>query len=317
MKVLLVRLVKLAIVPLLFLALYPIQRRLVGRWQDRFESEIVYLPRGEYLRKIRFGVNDVMADILWIRGFHYVQGQWQLIEAEREKPKEGWHRQLPALYDVITDLDPHFIPAYRGGSLLLAALNKKPKLSIALLEKGVKENPTKWWQLPYEIAVNYVFEFKDDPAAMAEARKWIEVAADKTKYPDTTPQVARMAAWLRSKDKSFEEGCDLAIESWKEWSGSGSKEFRRIADQQIGKWERRKMVYRLNDAIARFEKEKNRMPENLEELVKEKFIAGIPVDPSGGTFYISPKLKRVLLRYPKGVRPPKRQKNPGVVTLVP
>lgn len=305
----LVKALKILIVPLLFLALYPIQKELVGKWEDRFSSEIVYLPRGEYVRKIRFGWNGIMADMLWIRGFHYVQGQWQLIEAGHEKPKEGWHKQLPDLYDVITDLDPHFIPAYRGGALLLAALTKKPEAAIELLKKGVKENPTKYWELPYEIAVNYVFEHKDDPAAEAEARKWIEIASDKSRYPDITPQVPRMAAYLLSKEEDKPNRFDLAIDIWKEWEKSDSEEIKQVARQNILKYQRRKIVAELADAVKKFEKEKGRPPNDLDELVKEKIISEVPADPGGVLlFYLDPARKRVVAKPMDGAVRLKRSK---------
>lgn len=305
---LLIKTLKMLIVPILFLVLYPIQRELVGTWKDRFGSEIIYLPRGDYVRKIRFGSNDVFADVLWIRGFHYIQGQWQLIESGRAKPAEGWHQQLPDLYDVVTDLDPHFIPAYRGGSLLLAALTKKPQAAISLLEKGVRENPTKYWELPYEISVNYVFEFRDDPRADAEARKWIEVAMDKERYPDTSPMVARLAAYLFSKDELKANRFDLAIDIWREWEKSDSEEIKKVARQNILKYQRKKALAELTDAVQKFDKANNRLPRDLGELVEQKFLKEIPADPGGVLdFHFDPAQKRVVMRPRKGAVPPRRE----------
>lgn len=366
-----IRIAKILVVPLLFLVLYPIQTRLVGKWEDRFASEMVYLPRGEAVRRVRFGWNDIMADLLWIRGFHYVQGQWQLIEAGVKKPDEGWHRQLPDLYDVVTDLDPHFVPAYRGGSVLIRALAKNPQRAVELLVKGVQQNPTKHWDLPYELAVVNLIDLNDEKKAL----EWITTASDAKRYPKSDPMVTRMRASLEAKENRF----DVAVMVWEPWLKSDSPVMQRAALNCIGaillqetrslvaesvaafrkkegrlptddevkpmvelakktvieknrkegleglladvaRWElqlcqvaryapppdepkamavqlktgRASVKAALQTAVARFQKAEGRLPEDIDELVREKFLPKVPVDRNGAKFYLEPFARRII-----------------------
>ncbi|NOZ23256.1 MAG: hypothetical protein GXP25_19460 [Planctomycetes bacterium] len=210
----------------------------------------VGIEYGKFIRQIRFGWNNVVADLLWIRGFHYVQGQWQLIEAGHRKPKQGWHAQLPDLYEVITDLDPHFIPAYRGGATLVSVLSKNPRRAIRLLEKGVRLNPRKYWELPYQLACIVFLETGDDVRAL----KLLEEASDHERYPNTGPAVLRLRSFLETKHDRF----DVAIRIWEPWLQKNSPVYKQMAENRIARIFLQIIKKRLLDEAEGFKKAKGR-----------------------------------------------------------
>ena len=90
------------------------------------------------------------ADIYWIRAIqHYGRDR---------KPSQPTDRfeLLQPLLDLTTTLDPHFNIAYRFGAIFLSLEPPngpgRPDQAIALLEKGLANNPTRW-QYAYDIGV--------------------------------------------------------------------------------------------------------------------------------------------------------------------
>ncbi|MEW6354781.1 MAG: hypothetical protein AB1696_00505 [Planctomycetota bacterium] len=224
--------------------------------------KVIGLQYGKFVRRVQFGWNNVVADLLWIRGFHYVQGQWQLIEAGHKKPTEGWHMQLPDLYEVVTDLDPHFIPAYRGGAVLVSALSKRPRQSIHLLEKGVRHNPRTYWELPYELACILLLEVGDEEQAL----KWLKEASDRDRYPEASPVVLRLRTFLEAKHDRF----DTAIRIWEPWLQSDSPVYRQVAEEQISRVLMGIMRKRLADGVRIYKEAKGR------EMSDEEFAKFAP-----------------------------------------
>lgn len=107
-------------------------------------DDALYLKSGRVLKAFSFGFHSWLADLYWLRTIQYFGGK---VEAAHtgDKPVNlaevgTWKLDaLPSLLDIVTELDPQFIAAYRFGAAFLPEAN-----AVGLLERGLRENPADW-----------------------------------------------------------------------------------------------------------------------------------------------------------------------------
>lgn len=137
----------LAVLLVILLATTALQAR--ARWYPRTteQQRVLYVTSGETVARLALGFDSVLADIYWIRAIqHYGRDRRALRYA-------GRYELLHPLIEVTTTLDPYFSIAYQFGALFLAEpLPNGPDrldLGIALLEKGLRVEPTRWQYAQY------------------------------------------------------------------------------------------------------------------------------------------------------------------------
>lgn len=110
-----------------------------GRYQAQEEG--LYVWSGSHVRRLSPGLENVMADIYWLRTVQYFGGT-------RAFATEKKFELLEPLVDITTSLDPRFELAYRYGAVFLAEPLPngagRPQAAVALLAKGARENPDSW-----------------------------------------------------------------------------------------------------------------------------------------------------------------------------
>ncbi|HOX07458.1 MAG TPA: tetratricopeptide repeat protein [Planctomycetota bacterium] len=134
---------------------------------DRFDARrraapperVLYLPKGDTLKFLCLGYNGLAADMVWIRSAMYV--------GRRLNERQAKYEWLAKLFQVTTDLDPHWKRPYRVGALLLSALPEDDERAVALLRKGLDNNPGDW-EIPYRAAQLHMLRGRD-----REALKWL------------------------------------------------------------------------------------------------------------------------------------------------
>ena len=121
----------------------------------RAQEEVLYLWDGEHVKRLFPGFESLMADLYWLRTVQYFGGHLHF-DTERD------FDLLEPLVDITTTLDPRFELAYRYGATFLAEPYPngagRPEAAVALLEKGVRNNPENWrlhWDLGH---FRYLFE---------------------------------------------------------------------------------------------------------------------------------------------------------------
>jgi hypothetical protein len=123
---------------------------------DKPVEQILYVRSANTLRRMVLSYDALAADVYWIRALQHFGGA-RLSTTKR-------YDLLYPLLDLATSLDPHFNIAYRFGALFLAEAPPggpgRPDLAIALLQKGIKENPRKW-QYFQDAGFVYYFGYKD------------------------------------------------------------------------------------------------------------------------------------------------------------
>ena len=173
--------------PLALLALVPFVQHGVDARRSAYQGQeqILYLASGEQMRRMVPGLENVLADIYWLRTVQYFGGQ-------RAFATEKKFELVEPLIEITTALDPRFQLAYRYGAVFLAEPPPsgagRPQAAVALLKRGVERNPESW-RLRQDLGFFHFFFLRDGQEA---ARVLLE-AADLPGAP----------MWLRTSAADF------------------------------------------------------------------------------------------------------------------
>jgi len=111
------------------------------------DTRELYITSGDTVGRLALGFDAVLADIYWIRAVqHYGRDRRSRTYVDR-------YALLHPLIDITTTLDPYFATAFQFGALFLSEpLPNGPDrldLGVALLEKGLRAEPTRWEYAQY------------------------------------------------------------------------------------------------------------------------------------------------------------------------
>ncbi len=182
---------------------------------EKQRLEVLYLPSGEFIDQASLGYRNLAADLLWVKTVQYYGGY-------------RWGNNDLALFshlvEVITDLDPQFTFAYLFGGLVIAQDLGYFEEGMALIKKGIENNPTDWW-LVFELGfLNYVYA-RD----YATAAHYFQLAS---RFPDADEITKRFAAFVAAKAGHTE----TSIAMWEELSrNSDNPHIRDMAKNYIEK----------------------------------------------------------------------------------
>lgn len=126
-----------------FAVMYPFRRWVdASTYRPAVSEESLYFTSGKTIKKISLGLDSIVADVYWIRTLQYF-GTKVLEQKTRIRDVRDIKMDLLApLLRVVVDLDPHNITAYRFGALFLPDID--PPEAIALLDRGIRDNPDQW-----------------------------------------------------------------------------------------------------------------------------------------------------------------------------
>ncbi len=147
-------------------------------------DETLYLQSGRALKTFSLGFNALLADFYWLRTIQYFGGKLEAAntgapEASLAAVSTLRFESLPTLLNIVTELDPGYIAAYRFGASFLPATP-----ASVLVERGLRENPGEWrlyldlgylhWQQKRFAAAQTAFE---RGSRVAGAPEWLKVLA--------------------------------------------------------------------------------------------------------------------------------------------
>ena len=230
-------------------------------------EQLAYLPKGEYLKLAVLGYRQIVADLIWLQAVQH-------IGAKRDT-QLGYTWTYHAV-DVLTDLDPTFVPPYQATGLFLGVLVGRHEEGVAILNKGIRHNPAVW-QLPFLAGYISYYE-RCDPAAGGE---FFRMAARVPGAPAYLPQLAARMT-VESGDTS------AALEFLDRFSRS-------VTDERVREALLRRMkevvqeqdLRFLEDSINRYRTRYGQAPAKLDDLLLHGIITGLPVDPLGGHYEIN------------------------------
>jgi len=251
------------------LAIWVVAQRAVDYRRDTWPEAypLLFLPSGQYLKVSSLGFRVLLADVIYL---------WSIQYYGYHRTEEGrnylWH-----IYDVITELDPHFIDAYLVGGLVMANDMADPGLAIELLEKGMEHNPDDWI-LPLDAGFYAYLELGQPERAAA----YFDRAAA---IPNAPPQIARLHAHMYEQAGDLEQSLQFWIEIYE---GAEDERVESIAWQHIYDLRVTLDLQFLEAAVGRFQTEQGRTPSSLRDLVDAGYLSGRPVNPNGSPYVYNP-----------------------------
>jgi hypothetical protein len=242
----------------------------------------LYIPPRPLLQRVSLGYNALAADFYWIRAIQYYGAERLRLAAasatDVQEPRAGFDVLFPLL-DATTTLDPRFSVAYRFGAIFLAEPFPggagRPDLAVALLEKGLREQPDEW---KYMLDIGYVYYWHRHD--FRRAAYWFD-------------QGSRMPGapwWLRSLAAvTMAQGGDRRS-SRAMWEGIlESADLPYLRDQA----ERSLMQLRALDEMDALQQLVDRVsisdgvpPGDWTALLAARLLPAIPLDPSGTPYEI-------------------------------
>lgn len=233
-------------------------------------DEILYLPNEKLLSYFTAGLYTVVADFIWLNCIQYTALE------HRGKRHFTW---LEHMLHTAVRLDPYFVDVYRFGAIFLSALRADPDASLRLAHLGMKNNPLSW-QIPYEAAMNYLLNKREEPKARYFAGQYLNMSAA---TGNAISGVVNLAAKLQDEFDLTEIEKDM----WYDMLESDDKFIRDLAERKLIEIELRSACEELNKRIDVFAQRTGRPAKSFEELIQQGLLSGIPQDPiEGGSFFI-------------------------------
>lgn len=240
----------------------------------RATEEAIYLWKGEQVKRLVPGFENLAADLYWLRTVQYFGGQRLFAKGKK-------FELLEPLTEITTTLDPRLEIAYRYGATFLSEPQPvgagRPREGIALLEKGAAEIPGSW-RLRQDLGFFIFFFLKDGPRA---ARVLMEAA----KIPGAGYWLEGMAAEIMAK------GGDRAASRrmWQQIHDQAEGDFiKSNAREHLLALDALDQADRVQRAVLAFAKRFGARPRTLGELQ----VLGIPAralaDPDGVPFDYDP-----------------------------
>ena len=234
-------------------------------------ESFMYLPSGAFLKGAALGYDEMLGDLLWVRAVGYFGGH---VRTDRN------YTWLAHLLDVVTTLDPLYQYPYEFGGIVLATEAGEVDESIALLKKGMENvsiDDPRYWYFPFFLAYDYMYHKND----YLTAAHYLEQAA---KFPKSPTYLPRLVARLYADADSPEVAVTFLQEMIKATEKQDLKDrLKKRLHQVIHRANMKRLKQGLDAFYLKFQK----YPSSIEELVTAGILPGMPVDPRGGTYYIS------------------------------
>jgi TPR repeat protein len=196
-------------------------------------EELSYYPSGQLLEPATLGHAETAADLAWLRALQYY-GEHRRTDMR--------FRRLYHVFDILTSLSPHFIPAYVFGGFALAQEGNDFARAEALMTKGLEANPGSG-RLAFELG--FLYYVRPGGRDLRKAAEYFERAA---LLPDGPPSSRRFAAYVR------QNAGDLAV-AWALWrevaQGSDNQYLREMAEREMRKIEMARRTGRADLAQRR------------------------------------------------------------------
>lgn len=240
----------------------------------RATARYLYLQSDTAVKRLALAFQMLAADLYWIRTIqHY--GADRLAKGGGAK-----YELLYPLLDITTTLDPRFTIAYRFGAIFLAEPYPggpgRPDRAIALLEKGMKAEPTKW-QYGLDIGFVHYWQFGD----AATAARWFQNASALPRAPN----------WLRPLAATLlAQGGDRGSSRflWQQLRDSTDQDWlRALAERRLLQLQALDQIDQLEALVRRFNERAEPGPITWERLVGAGALPSVPLDPAGAPYELN------------------------------
>ena len=245
-------------------------------------EDVLYIDSPKVVKRASLGFDGLMACMYWTRTVQYF--------GHRHYELSHTYNELAPLLEITTALDPHLLPPYQFGASFLAPAPPngagQPDRAIKLMEYGIEHNPDNW-HLYYDLAFVYYTELKD-------YKKASEIFDRGSRVPDAHPFLKVMAAQTAQHAGDYTTARLL-------WSATfdtaREKQIRQNALEHLRAIQVDEDVSHLQAAVTRFGERTGRLPSSISELCTTEHLPGVPVDPDGNAYTMTPE-GRILVENP-------------------
>lgn len=246
-------------------------------------EEVLYISSPQVLKRMSLGYDGLLADIYWTRAVQYF--------GFRHHNGETSYNLLAPLLEITTQLDPHLVVAYEFGANFLAPRPPngagEPDRAVRLMDFGIQNNPTNW-RLYYDLGFVYYMELQDYEKASEAFRRGSQV-------PNAHPFLRLLAAQMAEHAGDF----NTARMMWSAtYQNSQDHLIRQNAVEHLRALRVDEDVTHLQQAVTRFGERTGRLPVSIQELASAEGLPGVPVDPDGHPYKLTPE-GRVEVRVPE------------------
>jgi len=237
-------------------------------------DDVLYMASPKMVKRASLGFDGLMACIYWTRTVQYF--------GHRHAMQEPSYNQLAPLLEITTTLDPQMFPPYQFGASFLAPAPPngagQPERAIQLMEYGIAHNPDNW-HLYYNLGFVYYIELHDYKRAG-------EIFERGSHVPNAHPLLKVLAASMAEHAGDYATARLL-------WSvtfdTSKDKNIRQNALEHLRGISVDEDVTNLQAAVTRFGERSGRLPASMEELALAEHLRGIPADPDGNAYQLTPE----------------------------
>jgi hypothetical protein len=246
----------------------------------------LYLTSGAAARRLTVSLNALAADVYWVRTLQYYGGARRRLSGKSsaaafpsELARSSDYDRLYSLLDLATTLDPRFTVAYHFGAVFLAEPYPsgagRPDLAIALLEKGIREQPDKWEYMEDAGFVDYWYRHD-----YTEAARWFEKASQAPKAPNWLRPLAATALAQGGDRRSSKILWTAILESAEQdW-------LKRSAEHRLLQLRALDEIDQLQAAVDAYAPRTGRFPADWQTLIRARVLPGLPRDPTGAPYEI-------------------------------
>ena len=262
-------------------------------------EHLLYVRSPEFMKRAALSYDSLVADVYWIRAVQHF-GQTKLSKAEGKQ-----YDLLLPLLDLATSLDPRFNIAYRFGAIFLAEDYPggagRPDQAIALLQKGLEQQPGKW-EFAQDIGFVHYWWRKDYP----QAAEWFTRAGAMPGAPNWLPAVAAVTL-ARGGHR------DSSRRLWQEVLNSADADWLTTqARFRLSQLDAMDQIDTLERVVSLYAQRTGSPPRTWLDLVRAGYVRGLPVDPERHQYQLDPTSGAVTLSERSPLNPlPSREQPRG------
>jgi hypothetical protein len=249
---------------------------------DVLGKQLLYLPTPEILKVASLGNQGLMADLLYIWSIQYYS-QFQFNEK---------FLYLETVFDLVTDLDPRYLDAYRIGALIMSLQKfgdpaQHQAAVVRLYEKGLANNPDSW-ELAEVAAWDAHLVLNNQDLAV----RWMRMASER---PGAPAEVKRV--YGRWRDDIHGWTVEDSIAYWE----AVVAEATRKADINLATshlYDSYVTLHRrgLDPLLANIRQRTGRCPESWQEVVEQGLLPAVPLDSLGNPYGVDQSSCTLLAR---------------------
>ncbi|NVN89452.1 MAG: hypothetical protein HXX11_02510 [Desulfuromonadales bacterium] len=213
--------------------------------------------------------DGLASDTLYLKALVFYGSTYE--NKKRRKMEEWEINWMSSTLKASTDLDPYFLdPYFLANSVLTWEANRVYE-TIVVLEKGCRYRDWDYW-LPFLVGFNYYYFLKDD----AKAAEYLMQASYK---PGADPFFGFFAARLAYKSNRTENAIvflEGMLNTTKDETMRKDYETRLVTLKEMLDLEKAAAIYKERMGIY---------PVKVSDLIEQRIIDRMPVEPYGGVFY--------------------------------